>query len=108
MASSEGGDVPTPFYDLLTSIIQAHALENACVRQNNNATDRDDMIPPIVSEWAASLDHRTSSALNLPRILSVRGKVLDSLCGDRWGDSSVISVCSHHIGDHDLFNAGLL
>jgi Bacterial SH3 domain len=44
-ASSEGGDVPTPFYDLLTSMIQAHALENACVRQLDNATGHDDMIP---------------------------------------------------------------
>ena len=44
-ASSEGGDVPTPFYDLLTSMIQAHALENACVRQHDNATGHDDMIP---------------------------------------------------------------
>ena len=43
--ASEGGDVPTPFYDLLTSMIQARALENACVRQHDNATGHDDMIP---------------------------------------------------------------
>ena len=43
-ASSEGGDGPTPFYDLLTSMIQAHALENAGVRQHDNTTDHDDMI----------------------------------------------------------------
>jgi len=44
-ASSEGGDGSTPFYDLLTSMIQAHALENARVRQHDNAIGHDDMIP---------------------------------------------------------------
>jgi hypothetical protein len=44
-ASSAGGDGPTPFYDLLTSMIQAHALENAGVRRHDNATGHDDMIP---------------------------------------------------------------
>ena len=43
--SSEGGEVPTPFSDLLTSMIQAHALENACVRQYHNSTGHDDTIP---------------------------------------------------------------
>ena len=56
-ASSAGGDGPTPFYDLLTSMIQAHAMENACVRQNNNATGHDDVIPArktgsSTSHWA--------------------------------------------------------
>jgi Bacterial SH3 domain len=44
-AYSEGGDGSTPFYDLLTSMIQAHALENARVRQHDNAIGHDDMIP---------------------------------------------------------------
>jgi hypothetical protein len=57
MVSSEGGDVPTPFYDLLTSMIQAHALENACVRQDNNATDRDDMIPARKAGGVSGTSH---------------------------------------------------
>lgn len=38
-ASSEGrvDDVPTPFYDLLTAMIEAHALENERVRQYDDA-----------------------------------------------------------------------
>jgi len=44
-ASSEGCGVPTPFYDLLTEMIQAHALENAHRRQHDNATGHDDVVP---------------------------------------------------------------
>jgi Bacterial SH3 domain len=56
--SSEGGDVPTPFYDLLTSMIQARALENACVRQHDNATSHDDMIPTPKSGGGSGTSQR--------------------------------------------------
>ena len=57
-ASSAGGDGPTPFYDLLTSMIQARALENACVRQHDNATSHDDMIPTPKSGGGSGTSQR--------------------------------------------------
>jgi hypothetical protein len=56
-ASSEGGDGSTPFYDLLTSMIQAHALENARVRQHDNAIGQDAMIPACKAGGGSGTSH---------------------------------------------------
>src|SRR5262245_51424738 len=46
-ASSEGraNDVPTPFYDLLTAMIKAQALENELIRRHESATGNDPVSP---------------------------------------------------------------
>src|SRR5262245_38057363 len=56
-AHSESGDGSTPFYDLLTSMIQAHALEIARVRQHDDAIGHDDMIPARKAGGGSGTSH---------------------------------------------------